>query len=578
MIKKLVVAISLALSGSIAVAQTITVDQAYLEQRQNALQDTANVLGVLISELALQKGDPKSALSGYVLMLERTKNPEVAARGMELAIASKDFVTAQNFLDQWKLIEPKESDEREILTWQLNLSQGNTKEAFAKLPEIFKKADDDKVRALFLFMAQFVQQGDESVENAFSVMQKQAKKYPRMPEAALSLTLYAAAANNEPAVFESLSNLAKLNPELSQESQIVLGILVQNRPQFVVNFFEKVPSENLGTSWQKIKVAVLMQDKKDELAYDALNNLIKRTPNDASLYIEAGYLARKLNKSDQEILGFYQKAYELSDKGDKSASQAAILAGIVAHDMGNKTDAKVWFNRVTDKTFEFDRDLLLARTALEDNDYKTAQKYLDQAKTAKSHNLLFTTVDLDELQYNLYFIQKNYQAALKQINQMVKENAKTENLPSMLYSRALLYSDKLQNHAAAAKDLEAFMKLKPNDPDGLNSLGYTLLSVKGREAEGLEYILAAHKLKPDAPEINDSLGWAYFKQGQPQEALPYLEAAFAAMPIAEVSAHLGEVLWSLGKEQEARVVWEKGLSDDSDHAILLETMKRYKVK
>lgn len=578
MIKKLIIAISLAFSGSLVTAQTITVDQADLKQRQNALQDTANVLGVLISELVLQKGDPASALSGYVLMLERTKNPEVAARGMELAILSKDFVTAQNFLAQWKLIEPKKSDEREILTWQLNLSQGKTKEAFAKLPEIFKKSDDDKVRVLFLFLAQFVQQGDESIVNAFSVIQKQAKKYPKMPEAALSLTLYAAAANNEAAVFNSLSNLAKLNPELSQESQIVLGILVQNRPQFVVNFFEKVPSENLGTSWQKIKVAVLMQDKKDALAFNALNDLIKRTPNDASLYMEAGYLARKLNKPDQEILGFYQKAYEFSDKDDKSASQAAILAGIVAHDMRNQTDAKAWFSRVRDKTFDFDRDLLLARTALGDKDYKAAQKYLDQAKTAKSHNLLFTSVDLNELQYNLLFVQKNYQAALKQINQMIKENAQSKSLATMLYSRALLYSDRLHNYAAAVKDLEAFMKLKPNDPDGLNSLGYTLLSVKGREAEGLDYILTAHKLKPEAPEISDSLGWAYFKQGQYQEALPYLEAAFAAMPVAEVSAHLGEVLWSLGKEQEARVVWEKGLSDDSDHAILLETMKRYKVK
>lgn len=578
MIKKLVIAISLALSGSIAVAETITVDQSYLEERQAALQNTANVLGVLVSELALQKGDQASAVSGYGLMFDRTQSPEVAARGLELAIAAKDFTAAQNFLTKWQKVEPKESDERKLLVWRLDLNQGQTKKAFAQIPEIFSKADEDTVGSLFLYLAQFVRQGDIDVNDAFTIIQKQAKKHPQMPEAALSLTLYAEAANNEAAVQESLTNLARLNPELSQESQIVLGILVQNRPQSVVNFFEKVPSQSLGTSWQKIKVAVLMQDKKDQLAFDALNDLIARTPNDASLYLEAGYLARKLEKPDPEVLQFYQKAYEMSAKGSKSASQAAVLAGIMSFDMGNKADAKMWFGRVTDKTFAFDRDLLLAKLALSEDDFKDAQKFLDQAKKEKSEDLLFSMVDLEETQYNVYMAQKNYQGALNQINQMIKAHPAAENPSAMLYSRALLYSDKLHNHAAAVKDLEAFLKLNPNDVDGMNSLGYTLLSVKGREAEGLEYILAAHKLKPEAPEINDSLGWAYFKQGNAAEALPYLEAAFAAMPVAEVSAHLGEVLWSLGREQEARVVWEKGLSDDADHKILLDTMKRYKVK
>ena len=63
----------------------------------------------------------------------------------------------------------------------------------------------------------------------------------------------------------------------------------------------------------------------------------------------------------------------MSAKGSKSASQAAVLAGIMSFDMGNKADAKMWFGRVTDKTFAFDRDLLLAKLALSEDDFKDAR-------------------------------------------------------------------------------------------------------------------------------------------------------------------------------------------------------------
>lgn len=577
MLKKMIIAFSLILSGSLIAAPPVLESKKdILAERQSVLRDTANVIGVLISELALQKGDQKGALAAYMTMLDRTQNPEVAARVMEIAITTKDFVRAQRALTKWQQIEPKANDERNLLIWHLNLSEGQTKKAFSQLPEIFKNISEDKARSLFLFLAQFVQKGDENEVGAFHAVQKQAKKYPQLTEAALCLILYGAAANNEAATLESLGNLAKLNPELSAESQIVLGLLVKNRPQFVVHFFEQVPSKNLGLSWQKIKIGVLLQEHKNDVAFDAITVLMQQLPDDTTLLLEAGYLGRKLNKPAKEILPYYQRAYDVTAGVGKVASQAAILAGVTAFEAQDAEQAKIWFNRVTDPYFAFDRDLLLAQLALEKKDVTTAQSYLNQAKKAQSQNVLFSWIDLDEAQYNIYYMQKKYSTALKQLNQMIQAYPKSGTLYSMLYRRAFLYSE-LHNYSAAVKDFAAALALNYN-PDVLNSLGYTMLMVKGQEKEGLQLLLAAHKLKPDAPEINDSLGWAYFKLGQTQAALPYLEAAFAAMPIAEVAAHLGEALWSLGKEQEARVVWEQGLFDDSNHVILLDTLRRYKIK
>jgi predicted negative regulator of RcsB-dependent stress response len=46
----------------------------------------------------------------------------------------------------------------------------------------------------------------------------------------------------------------------------------------------------------------------------------------------------------------------------------------------------------------------------------------------------------------------------------------------------------------------------------------------------------------------------------------------------EIAAHLGEVLWAMGKEDEAIEVWKAGLEVDSEHPVLAETMQRLEVE
>ena len=47
------------------------------------------------------------------------------------------------------------------------------------------------------------------------------------------------------------------------------------------------------------------------------------------------------------------------------------------------------------------------------------------------------------------------------------------------------------------------------------------------------------------------------------------------MPDGEIAAHLGEVLWTLGRHDEARRTWETALDRDPDHKYLLRVIGRY---
>ena len=62
--------------------------------------------------------------------------------------------------------------------------------------------------------------------------------------------------------------------------------------------------------------------------------------------------------------------------------------------------------------------------------------------------------------------------------------------------------------------------------------------------------------------------------GNRTQALRILETAFQKQPDAEIAAHLGEVLWSLGEQERAKEVWREGLRLKPNNDTLKSTIKR----
>jgi len=57
-----------------------------------------------------------------------------------------------------------------------------------------------------------------------------------------------------------------------------------------------------------------------------------------------------------------------------------------------------------------------------------------------------------------------------------------------------------------------------------------------------------------------------------------LRAAHNSRPDAEIGAHLGEVLWSLGQKEEARTVWRDARQRDAGNEVLRETLARLRAE
>jgi tetratricopeptide (TPR) repeat protein len=128
--------------------------------------------------------------------------------------------------------------------------------------------------------------------------------------------------------------------------------------------------------------------------------------------------------------------------------------------------------------------------------------------------------------------------------------------------------------SAALKELTLVVKARPNDPAALNALGFTLADHTKNLAQARKLIERAHAASPKNPAILDSLGWVYYRQGRAAEALPYLKAAYTDDHDGDIAAHLGEVLWQLGQQDEARRIWSEASALDADNHLLKSTRHR----
>jgi predicted negative regulator of RcsB-dependent stress response len=73
----------------------------------------------------------------------------------------------------------------------------------------------------------------------------------------------------------------------------------------------------------------------------------------------------------------------------------------------------------------------------------------------------------------------------------------------------------------------------------------------------------------------DSMGWVLFRQGKLPEALKTLETAYGIKADPEIAAHIGEVLWTMGRKEEASRVVMEAVKKFPDSEILASALKKF---
>ena len=157
---------------------------------------------------------------------------------------------------------------------------------------------------------------------------------------------------------------------------------------------------------------------------------------------------------------------------------------------------------------------------------------------------------------------ERYEEALELLNGPLLNTA--DQTADIRFLRGAAY-ESLGRIPEAEAELWTALQSAPNEPVYLNYLGYLWVDSGSRVAEGAEMIARAHAADPEDGNIQDSLGWAQFRQGQYEIAVDTLEQAVAKEPAnAEINDHLGDAYWMVGRRREAGFQWTRVLTLDPD--------------
>lgn len=143
---------------------------------------------------------------------------------------------------------------------------------------------------------------------------------------------------------------------------------------------------------------------------------------------------------------------------------------------------------------------------------------------------------------------------------------------AVFYFRGICYERDKQWDKAEA-DMKKALELYPDQPNVLNYLGYSWIDQGKHLKEGMQMIRKAVEQRPDDGYIIDSLGWAYYRTGNYEEAVKQLERAVEIRPEdPTINDHLGDAYWRVGRKLEASFQWTQArdLKPDPDELASID--------
>ena len=156
--------------------------------------------------------------------------------------------------------------------------------------------------------------------------------------------------------------------------------------------------------------------------------------------------------------------------------------------------------------------------------FDDALLYLEQVVTS-GQDILRTYQCRMTLAY-IYAITKRSKMAEFELKRLASNGFES----AQLYATLAYAAWAQKQHKQAIDYYEKALDLDENNTTALNGLGFVLVDSGIDPIRGLRCCRKAVDLKPQNPAYLDSLGWAYYKNGELLEARTWLRRAFEAAP------------------------------------------------
>jgi tetratricopeptide (TPR) repeat protein len=207
-----------------------------------------------------------------------------------------------------------------------------------------------------------------------------------------------------------------------------------------------------------------------------------------------------------------------------------------------------------------------------------AQTYSVVGDAAKAEESLLKAIEIEPARLQAYSMlglmyarQNRLPEAAAHFQQVITRNPSSVSAGTML---GMLHEARGQL-GDAEKEYRRVLSLDPQSPIAANNLAWIYIASNRNVREATELAKTALRSLPDEPNVNDTLGWIYYKQGQFSLAVQHLEAAAAKAPdAAQTHYHLGMAYLGYGERDRARDSLARALSFKTEFDGIAEARQK----
>ena len=314
----------------------------------------------------------------------------------------------------------------------------------------------------------------------------------------------------------------------------------------IVELFPEFPLAHL-------KLAELYVAKKDLLKADLEIESAFRSsllPIEDKINVVARYL-RGMN-SEEDL----QKAEKLTDliiKTHPEDARAMLIKGDILNKQNKKKEARDYYVKAVMKdknNFSLWEQIVLIDLNL--NELDSVIKHTNEAKTLFPNTPSFAFYNGLGNQMS-----KKYPEAAESLEQAKRISLDNREMQLEIYAQLGDVYHNLENKEKAFQSYDEVLRLDSGNAHVLNNYAYFLSLDKSKLDKALKMSTKLVALYPEDATYLDTHGWVLYEKKDFTEARIYLEKAAKASNSGVIWEHYGDVLFQLGKTNEALEAWKK---------------------
>ena len=514
----------------------------------------------LLGEIALQRGDAALAAQTYLDLAKRTRDPRVARRAVEVATQARQPELAIEAAKTWQEIEPRSPQALQVVA-ALLVSAKRVDEAEPYLVKLLT-AEGVSLENGFMQLNRLLSGNPDKAAN-LRVVKSLAARYPQLAQAHFAVAQAAFAAGADDAAIASIHRAQALRPDWELAAVFEAQVLQKRSPAEAAKRLGEFVEKNPGSREARLNYArALVLDKRYPEARKQLEAVLARNPGNAEVVYAVGLLAFQLK--DYAVAEENMK--RLLGMRYRDPDGVRFLLGQIAEEQKHWPDAIKWYEQIQEGEQALPARMRTANALAKQGKLEEAREFLRRVAADNPGEEVQLTVAEAQL--------------LREANRpgdafalLGDALAKEPEQPDLLYDFALT-AEKLERYDVLESNLRKLIQVRPDHAHAYNALGYSFAERNTRLAEARKLIEKALELAPEDFFIIDSLGWVQYREGDLKAAADTLRRAYSGRPDAEIGAHLGEVLWMMGRRDEADRVWQESLKTAPDNETLLKTIKR----